>query len=104
MLAFEVNLQKQLFGPTVNFLDDDGFLSREAISEFKQIGKVLKAKGTSLEVITEISEGTWNNWLYRRRPPSGAALAFLKVFMAHPEMVLETLQVLEKNNVSNLAQ
>jgi len=87
----DINVQQQLFPVSTFFLDKGGYLSKEAAVQIKQIERDLKAKDLSLEEITDISKDTWNNWLYRKRPPSGAALAFLTLFLMQPEMVLQTL-------------
>jgi hypothetical protein len=93
MLAHEeIVLQKQLFPIHDSFLDEGGYLTKEASAQIKEIEKTLRGQKKNLEDVTQISRETWNNWLYRRRPPSGAALAFLTIFLIRPKMVLDTLE------------
>jgi DNA-binding transcriptional regulator YiaG len=99
MLAIESNLQQQLFGTeVVPILDNDGYLSPESIDQIKQITRQLRAKDTTLEKLTGVSLDTWNNWLYRKRPPSGPSLAFLTLFLTQPEKALRTFQQMGKTN------
>lgn len=86
-----INLQKPLFpmGPSV--LDDQGYLSIETIKQLRQIEKDLKAKNERITEVADISQDAWNSWLIKRRRPSGASLAFLRVLVSQPEIVLNTL-------------
>lgn len=104
MLVVEAGLQQQLFGEPSSILDEDGFLSAESVRRIKEIARELKAKQTSLERITGVSVESWNNWLYRRRPPSGPSLAFLTLFLTQPEKALLTFQQVGKLNETAVMQ
>lgn len=86
-------VQKHLFAPPgTRLLDATGYLSKDAVRQFKAIRTALKDKGETLEDITQISRDSWSNWLCRRRRPADATIAFLTVLMMHPQLVLGTLR------------
>lgn len=92
MHVSEFTSQRQLFPVADTILNQDGFLTAEAIERFKAIDKELKTQDLDLEQVTGISRESWKNWMYQRRAPSGPTLAFLKVLMVHPAVVIETLK------------
>lgn len=103
MLVVEIGSQQKLFGEP-SILDDDGFLSDASIVQIKEIARALRGKNKSLEDITGVPLPSWNNWLYRKRPPSGPALAFLKLFLIEPDKALKTLEKVGKSNDVKLMQ
>jgi DNA-binding transcriptional regulator YiaG len=103
MLVVNTGSQKQLFSEPA-ILDGDGFLSATSIHKIKEISRGLRAKETSLERITGVSIETWNHWLYKRRPPSGPALAFLTLFLVQPDFALETFEHHGKRNETSVIQ
>ncbi|MGS0741453.1 hypothetical protein ACVBEF_06415 [Glaciimonas sp. GG7] len=91
-LAHRITLQKLLFPVGPSILDDHGYLTIEVIKQLREIDRDLRSKNEKLSVLTDISQDSWNSWLIKRRRPSGAGLAFLKLLVTQPEIVLNTLQ------------